>query len=67
MSAIKKNDSKAHARLTIGKNTRVRIDKNMPDYSKDPVFVKKNEEATAFLKKHGLPEKIAKKIREEGK
>jgi len=37
-----------------------RIVKGMPDYCKDPYFVKKNEAAREFIKKHGLPEDLRK-------
>lgn len=37
------------------------IVKKMRDYSKEPAFVKKAEEAKAFLKKHGLPKAFSKK------
>ena len=30
--------------------------KKMRDYSKEPFFIKKKEEAIAFLEKHGLPD-----------
>lgn len=43
------------------------IDSEMPDFSADPVFVKKAEEAAAFLKKHPLPEEFLKKIKEKNK
>lgn len=33
----------------------------MPDYSKDPFVMKKVQEATEFLQKHGLPERSDKK------
>jgi hypothetical protein len=33
----------------------ITIVKELRDYSKDPYFVKKAEEAKEFLKKHGLP------------
>jgi len=36
----------------------------MPDYDQDPVFVKKHEDARAFLKKNGLPKEVLQKIRE---
>jgi hypothetical protein len=35
--------------------------KKMRDYSKDPVFRKKAEDAAAFIKKHGLPDSFTKK------
>jgi hypothetical protein len=35
--------------------------KKMRDYSKDPSFKKKAENAIAFLKKHGLPKAFKKK------
>jgi hypothetical protein len=37
------------------------VDKKMKDYSKNPYFVKKTEEANAFLRKHGLPKDLPKK------
>ena len=39
----------------------ITVKKNMKDYSNDPYFVKKAEKATAFLKKHGLPESFTKR------
>ena len=59
MPAIKKNNNKAHTRTAFGKPVRSRIDKNMPDFSKDPVFVKKDEKAARFIEKHGLAKQIA--------
>ncbi|HYF32161.1 MAG TPA: hypothetical protein VD993_13655 [Chitinophagaceae bacterium] len=35
--------------------------KKMRDYSKEPAFVKKAEEATTLIKKHGLPKGRKKK------
>ncbi|MDP4132245.1 MAG: hypothetical protein Q8939_18965 [Bacteroidota bacterium] len=43
----------------------ITIDPDMPDYSNDPYFVKKNEEATAFLKKHGLPDELLEKLKDK--
>jgi hypothetical protein len=37
------------------------IVKEMRDYSKDPYFIKKAEDARAFIEKHGLPESFKKK------
>jgi hypothetical protein len=37
-------------------NISVKIDKNMPDYSKDPFFIAKNERAEKFIAEHGLPD-----------
>ncbi len=37
------------------KNSSVTIVKKMRDYSNEPAFKKKAENAVAFLKKHGLP------------
>ncbi len=34
------------------------IHNQMRDYSKDPYFIKKDEEADAFLKKNGFPEEL---------
>jgi hypothetical protein len=42
------------------KATSVTIVKKMRDYSKEPAFKKKAEDATAFLKKHGLPKSFKK-------
>jgi hypothetical protein len=39
----------------------ITIVKELRDYSKDPYFVKKAEEAKAFIKKHGIPEDFKKK------
>ena len=36
------------------------FNENMPDYSKDPTFIKKREEAIKFLKKAGLPKRLQK-------
>lgn len=38
----------------------ITVVKRMKDYSKDPVFVKKAEQAAAFLKKAGLPSRFKK-------
>jgi hypothetical protein len=37
------------------------VDESMRDYSKDPVFMKKHAEASAFIKRVGLPETFTKK------
>ena len=37
------------------------IDNNMPDLSKDPVFIAKHEMAEKFIAEHGLPESFRKK------
>ncbi|WP_158085500.1 hypothetical protein [Niastella vici] len=39
----------------------ITIVKKLRDYSNDPVFKKKAEDAIKFLKKHGLPESFKKK------
>jgi hypothetical protein len=39
----------------------VTIVKKIRDYSNEPAFKKKAENAIKFLKKHGLPESIKKK------
>jgi hypothetical protein len=39
----------------------IKVVKNLPDLSNDPVFKKKAEDAAAFLKKHPLPESFKKK------
>jgi len=67
MPAIKKTASKKNTHLISGKFPHTRIDKNMPDFSRDPFFIKKNERATAFLKKSGLPKEVLEKINAEKK
>ena len=37
---------------------KITITDNVKDYSSDPFFVKKAQEAKAFLKSHGLPNKF---------
>lgn len=37
------------------------IDKNMPDFSKDPAFIAKHEMAEKFIAEHGLPKSFRKK------
>ena len=64
MPAIKKSGNRKNAHSGSGKRLRTRIDKNMPDYDQDPVFVKKHEDARAFLKKNGLPKEVLRKIGE---
>jgi hypothetical protein len=39
----------------------ITLDKKIRDYNNEPSFVKKAEQATAFLKTHGLPKSIKKK------
>lgn len=46
-----KKDKKKHT---------VTVDENMPDYGKDPYFIKKAEEAAAFIREVGLPPQIKK-------
>jgi hypothetical protein len=41
---------------------KVVVDKNMRDYSKEAVFVKKHEQAWEFIQKHGLPDGLDEKI-----
>lgn len=36
----------------------ITVDPNMPDYSKDPFFIKKAEEARAFIERVGLPKEF---------
>ena len=43
------------------KNRTAVVDKKMKDYGLHPFFVKKTEEANAFIRKHGLPKELAKK------
>jgi len=50
-----KNNKKAD------KISKVAIDRNVVDYSKDPFFIKKNKRAADVLRKHGIPEHFSKK------
>ena len=43
----------------------IKIDKNMRDYSNDPYFIKKKEDAMDFMKKHPFIEEEIRKIREQ--
>lgn len=43
------------------KSSNVTVVKKMRDYSKEPAFKKKAENAIAFLKKNGLPKAFKKK------
>lgn len=43
------------------KSPKITIVKDLPDYSKDPVFIKKAEETSAIIKKYGVPERFKKK------
>lgn len=38
----------------------IAVNPNMPDYGKDPVFIKKHAEAAAFIKRVGLPDSFTK-------
>lgn len=67
MPAIKKNKGKARIRSLFGKPVRGRIDKNMPDFENDPVFVKRAEEAAAFFDEHPEAIEFIKKIQENNK
>ncbi len=54
------------ARVTNKKNDNnlsngITIVKHMRDYSKEPFFLKKLEEADRFFKKHGLPKSVTKR------
>lgn len=44
-----------------GKTDNITIVKKMRDYSNEPAFKKKAEDAIKFLKKSGLPESFKKK------
>jgi hypothetical protein len=39
----------------------IKIDKNMPDYSNDPVVLAKNEKARKLIAEFGLPEDFKRK------
>jgi hypothetical protein len=41
----------------------VTVVKKMRNYSNDPVFKKKAEDAMKFLKKHGLPKSVKKTLK----
>ncbi|MBO9203268.1 MULTISPECIES: hypothetical protein [Niastella] len=45
-------------KISSTKQPHILIDKNMRDYSKEPAFVKADERAAAFLKKHPLPKEF---------
>jgi len=45
------------------KSTDITVVKKMKDYSKEPAFVKKAEEAAALINKHGLPKRFKKKTK----
>ena len=47
------------ATTTKKTSLKVVIVKKMKDYSKEPFFVKKAEDAKAILKKHGLPKSFS--------
>lgn len=40
------------------KEMNIRIVKKMKDYSKEPFFQKKLEDATRFIKKNGIPKAV---------
>lgn len=52
MSAAPTKKNKPKKRLSVPE---VKVDKNMKSYANDPFFVKKAQEAKAFIDKHGLP------------
>jgi len=47
--------------LKNDKEAKIAVVKKMRNYSEEPVFKKKAEKATAFIKKHGLPKTTSKK------
>lgn len=47
--------------LNKGSKNGISVAKNMRDYRDEPVFKKKAEKVTKFLKKHGLPKSLGKK------
>jgi hypothetical protein len=55
--SVKKENKKANLVQPVA------IDSNMRDYSKEAVFIKKHAEASAFLKKVGLPASFTKEHR----
>lgn len=46
------------AGITTGKVNGVTVVKKLRDYSNEPFFIKKKEDAIAFLKERGLFEKL---------
>ncbi|HVV07317.1 MAG TPA: hypothetical protein VHC96_23980 [Puia sp.] len=40
------------------KSAKPRAKRKMNDYKDDPFFVRKDEQADAFLRKHGFPEEL---------
>ncbi|MGB8195139.1 MAG: hypothetical protein WCF67_24600 [Chitinophagaceae bacterium] len=57
----KKNIASEWAKLVNKATENITIVDNMRDYSKDPVFVKKAQNARKFIEKYGLPEGFDKK------
>ncbi len=58
--------SKALTAFNKKYNISITVDKNMPDFSKDPVFRAKHEKAEKFLAEHGTPESFRKKSKAKG-
>ena len=61
MTHKKKEEFMPAAAIKNDQSTNVTVVKKMRDYSNDPFFKKKAENAKAFLKKHGLPKSFKKK------
>ncbi len=49
------------ATIKKGKINNITLVKKMRDYSNEPAFKKKADNAVKFIKKHGLPESFKKK------
>ena len=53
---MKTSSRKKTQKATVGV-----VDKKMKDHGKAPLFVKKTEEANAYIRQHGLPKELVKK------
>jgi hypothetical protein len=47
-------------------NKPILVDKNMPDFGKDPFFEAKNEKAEKFIAENGLPKDFKTKPKAKG-
>ncbi len=55
--------SEAKKKRSKRKPTSVKSAQKVRDYGNDPFFVKKAEDAAAFLEKHGFPEVLVLKLK----
>jgi hypothetical protein len=59
-------DTRAEKALKKFLKTPILIDENMEDFSNQPVFVKRGEQAAEFIAKNGLPESFKTKPKTKG-